>query len=402
MLPKELFRAIRARHAKREPLNLSAVKRAAPDLVAAAFAPRPFLGWRGALEAARLSYHEIVVRLEEEVECLICRRWLRSLGGAHLATHGTTTDEYRTDFPGAETMAETLLARITGVSVHGPIRLLYPHWEPVWTLEYALDRLHYIYRAGHPCHVAALHDTEPGLFGVILKFFGSLDAAVTQLGLDPAAVRRGKSWNRRSEEELLSELRAYREKRLGNLRTAVDYDPRLTERCRRRFGSMEAALEKIGLTGKDAQQRGPRKFPPSMREEILAAARELGARKQAGVPLSRGERRAFQARYVGPVFALFKNWTGLAAAAGVPLEAVTYRCLYTSAQDVLAALRLRQAQGEPVSGGPVLKENRTLYFSARRFFGTYAGAAEALCAEMQAEARRAFGLDRPSVGGGEA
>ncbi len=57
----KMVQRIRQLHARREPLNISAVRRNRRELLQAAFEIKPFLGWLGAVRAAGLEYNQLRV-----------------------------------------------------------------------------------------------------------------------------------------------------------------------------------------------------------------------------------------------------------------------------------------------------------------------------------------------------
>ena len=85
----EVVASIRLRAATGRGLNLTAVKREDPRLVAEVFSMRPYWGWRRAIETAGLRYDRIPISLEDTLECLVCGRRLRSLIG-HLSVSSAT------------------------------------------------------------------------------------------------------------------------------------------------------------------------------------------------------------------------------------------------------------------------------------------------------------------------
>lgn len=100
------------------------MKREMPEFVAEVFTMRPFLGWRKALEAAGLSYEEILVNVEETIECRICGAERRSLTNHDRQVHHLEAGEYTREFPDAPMLAEAMMA-----SRMAPAALV-PHWEP--------------------------------------------------------------------------------------------------------------------------------------------------------------------------------------------------------------------------------------------------------------------------------
>src|SRR5690606_666833 len=137
MRKKTVLTALRRRYADRQPLNLSAVKRDQPDLVAAVYAATPYWGWKQALADAGLSYQSIQIEVRETIRCELCGKSFRSLTG-HLPVHEIDGDDYHAQFPGAELVCESLRESMTGPREEPPAGWL-PHWEPFLTPEYVLD-----------------------------------------------------------------------------------------------------------------------------------------------------------------------------------------------------------------------------------------------------------------------
>lgn len=69
---QRLIRQIQRLHVKREPLNVSPVKRNHPELIKAVYAMRPFWGWEQALKDAGICCGKINVELLDYCTCLIC------------------------------------------------------------------------------------------------------------------------------------------------------------------------------------------------------------------------------------------------------------------------------------------------------------------------------------------
>lgn len=111
--PIRLIRAVKQRWRDRQPLNIRAVKRDAPGLMADAFALRPFVGWRGLLEAADITYDRINIELEDLIECGLCGYEARSLVFHIHRHHEWTAADYREEFPGAPILSEAARAAMT-------------------------------------------------------------------------------------------------------------------------------------------------------------------------------------------------------------------------------------------------------------------------------------------------
>jgi hypothetical protein len=143
-----LLREIRLLHRKREPLNITAVKRRNPEILQSAYAMKPYWGWKQALADAGLGYEDINVELWDYCTCLICGHEARKLDAHVRIAHSLTGAEYRQEFPQAEIVCETVRAG----QRRFPTDL--PHWEPVWSWEYVLDRALERVRQGWELHPA--------------------------------------------------------------------------------------------------------------------------------------------------------------------------------------------------------------------------------------------------------
>src|SRR5580765_6018138 len=127
-------------HRREEPLNVSAVKRHHPKLLAAVYAVEPFWGWRRALEAAGIAYDDIRIELTDHVVCLVCGARFRNQS-THLARkHGVDAAAYRVEYPDAELVCEAWRVMRASDQLEGGEFAL-PHWEPIWSREYVLDRI---------------------------------------------------------------------------------------------------------------------------------------------------------------------------------------------------------------------------------------------------------------------
>src|SRR5262245_42810745 len=89
-----------------EPLNIPAVKRRHPKLLAAVYAVEPFWGWRRSLEAAGLSYDDIRMELTDHVVCLVCGTKFRNLSTHLTRKHEIDAVAYRAEYPDAELVCE--------------------------------------------------------------------------------------------------------------------------------------------------------------------------------------------------------------------------------------------------------------------------------------------------------
>lgn len=364
---------IQERFAKRQPLNITAVKRECPELIESLYHPQAFVGWRKALEQAGVDYSKINVDLSETVECLLCGNEYKSFGAHLQKIHDYTTNDYLQEFPGAEMVSEQFRAR----SAHffrrsrrqRPARSVIPHWEPLWSREYALDRLARLYELGHPISSRHLYNVEAGLSRHLYKTFGTYDQAVEAIGLNAAEIRLvppGISWSR---EKVLEAFR----KRLRDGKSLAYYPVQrefsgLASAALSYFGSYKTAIEALGINYEKEVKIPPRRIhTSSRRHEILREAKRLAAQPKYDWQAV----DAFQKKYLRGIERLFRNLRGLAAEAGIPVERILRdpnRPLERKA--VLKALRRRHEAGLSVQYTELKKTERKLFRSIYRHFGT--------------------------------
>src|SRR5438128_542172 len=182
---KSIVREIRALHVRRAPLNISPVKRSQPKLIERVYAVRPYWGWKRALEDAGLSYAKINTELKDYVDCRICGRDFGSLP-FHLITHNISPADYARDYPDAEMFCEKTRAKFTHSQAGRYKRgSAMPHWEPIWTPEYVLDRIAELQRQKLPLNYDWMEQHEKALTGHAIRHFGSWDDALRRVGLAP-------------------------------------------------------------------------------------------------------------------------------------------------------------------------------------------------------------------------
>ncbi len=184
---KSVIREIRQLHARREPLNISAVKRNHPDLIGRVYAVRPFWGWKRALEDAGLDYSKINSELLDYIDCKICGKDLGALSYHLVSQHQITPEEYRQEYPGAAIVCETIRAAISRRKQrHRPVL---QRWEDIWSPEYVLDRMAELHRRKFPLNFDWSKEHESALADKAIRDFGSWDEALRRIGLDPARIR---------------------------------------------------------------------------------------------------------------------------------------------------------------------------------------------------------------------
>ncbi len=347
-------------HTRGEPLNLSAAKRRWPTLVAKAFGLRPFLGWRGLLRTAGIDYRHIKSVLENQCFCEICGAGVGILTTHLRRVHDLNPGEYRRDYPEAELVAEQLRARQMEPSK------CVSHWEPLWTTEYALDRLAEFRRLGWALNYYEIVRREPTLAGVMLRAFGSWDNALRRLGLDPVTIRRQKPGETLSAANVVERLRA-RHAAGSALNTAAleATDARLANAARRCFGTYAKALHAAGISARKVRLR-PAAYTKADEERMLADARRVAGLKGS---VRRPALDALHERWDGLVTGRCQNWQCVAERLGVPAGRLRRR-RFDGAEDVLDWMFEYAEEGVDLRAGSLARNDPGLYHAALRHFDT--------------------------------
>ena len=215
---QKLVGRIKRLHQKNEPLNITAVKRRYPELMRDVYAVRPFWGWRRALKAAGLDYADVRTELSDYVTCRICGREFGAVVLHLRSVHDVDTDEYRTDYPDAEFVCDTVRAARTRMK---PAVL--PPWDRVWSHEYILDRVSALSEAGYAINCASIMASDPQLQRAIRWYFGTMDNALCAVGLDPETIRLRSLPNEvvyRGKKDVVNAIKKRRRARLPLSRLA--------------------------------------------------------------------------------------------------------------------------------------------------------------------------------------
>lgn len=273
-LPNWIANEIRARFRGRQPLNLSAVKRTAPELIEGLFDPSEFIGWRSALLACGIDPDETVTELEETVPCLLCEFEGQTLMSHLRRAHEFEAGEYRREFPEADLVSEAFLAHRCKLRARRTGREL-PHWEACWSPEYALDRLHHYRLRGDSVHFRNVIKLDSKLLMYVWRAFPSYDAALERIGLVPAEVHvmEHRQWSR---ENILRTLKQ-REMDGGSFGIAAmkrDFAG-LIRASTALFGSYENALLAVNLDPRKLVIRKPKvkgRADRGMKEEAVRLA----------------------------------------------------------------------------------------------------------------------------------
>ena len=180
----QIIAEIRVLHRRNEPLNITAVKRLHPKLMEAVYKIKPYWGWRSALEASDVDYSDIRIELLDYVTCEVCNKDFARLTSHLHKAHQISPEDYRIDYPDAETVCELLMAEnIKQQRLRGVRPRVFPDWEPVWSREYALDRVREFFVRGFPVNLHAIKLTEKRLYRAVRKYFPSWDEMLESLCL---------------------------------------------------------------------------------------------------------------------------------------------------------------------------------------------------------------------------
>lgn len=357
---RRIIREIARLHAKREPLNLSAVKKCHPELMEAVYAVRPFWGWKQALEDAGISYDKIHVELQDACTCLVCGEEAGILTSHLTARHQLTPKEYSEEFPGVEIMAETVrAARMRG-------KAAIAHWEPAWSWEYVLDRAWEFHRRGWSLSSRDIQCRERGLFGRVWSSGRQWDDVLAALGLNPNEIRKAAPGQYLSSVEVIGRLK----RRFKNGKSVAEAkvcreDLRLNNAARRRFGSYAKALVAAGFEPDQVRLKIPKY------EDAHLDALRADMKRVASLP---GYERAKAAqklkeRYKGLVFHRLGNWRKACRKFGVEFKALAVSPFPTK-EDVLHELR-RQARKGHAGITLMRSDDHALRHAVYRLFGSW-------------------------------
>ena len=246
---RNVAKAIKRLHAAGEPLNITAVKRRHPELINEVFAIQPFWGLKRALVAAGIDYSEVRVELADTVPCRVCGEEFVALPNHLALRHGIDTDDYRLDYPDAETFSETLRRSRTRMR-----SAIMRHWEPLWTPEYVQDRISEFHTRGIRLSIPRILRREPALLPAAERHFGKWSRALESVGIGPKEARLMRWMEQRkyrSREAIVREIRRRADNGLPINRSALNHgsqsDYGLTDCARYFFASWPAAMRAAGF-----------------------------------------------------------------------------------------------------------------------------------------------------------
>ncbi|GAA5507885.1 hypothetical protein Rcae01_03343 [Novipirellula caenicola] len=379
MRKKEVLAAIRRRYRDRQPLNVSTVKREDPELVAAVYDVTPYWGWKQALADAGLSYQSIRIEVRETVQCQLCGKSFRSLLG-HLRIHETDPEDYRVKYPDAEIVSESMRQASMGPRCKMPAPWL-PHWEPIYTPEYVLDRVKEYADQGIWMELSTIERLDASLLRAVRYHLDvSWDDALRWIGLDPV-VYRGCY---RPDDFSLADLQAFLEQRraAGLLSTPAalfaTYDdrhrrPRVFTWALQRYGNWSAALDAAGVDRSDPLFGGDRYLTKeSVIEDLQRLQHELPDMSHTTVSLL-----PYGIQLTGAATRYYGGWDAALDAADIPVDIRRRMATYDSADEVVAGITHRLENEFSVAPLDVFFGARSdiqLWKAAFRFFSSWRSA----------------------------
>jgi hypothetical protein len=368
------------RFEKKDPLNLSAVEVEAPWLLEGLFDPGNFKGWRETIELAGVPIGEIRIEPLTGVTCAECGFTGETLWVHLTYAHGMNAAEYRDAHPAAETSSEAHRAERMSNRHGRPAKAIIPHWEPAWSRNYALDRIHQFFKQGIPLNYSYLAKNEPGFPAYVRRIFESWDAGLAAAGIEVASVRRAKEalWLsadqvtgllREKEQEKPSQLHI-RASRSGTGKTVITA-------AFRNFGSYEKALVAAGIDPTTKLPALKNKAKLLAREKlILETTRKLKDRP----PYLAAHAKKFIDKHAPAIKDFYGNWANFATSMNLverDLFNSPGHLIYDSKEACITALQERARVGLSLRQWDVRSDNPSLEIMGGKHFGSHSQALKA-------------------------
>lgn len=371
----EIIQEVQRLHASNMPMNITAVKRHSPELIQDVYRRKFFWGWRRVLEHAGLTYQDIRIELLDSCVCRLCGHQAPLLTAHIRNVHQMPVKKYMIPFrkrlPDTEVMCEKMRA-----AKMGKCEVL-PHWEPVWSAEYILDRIWMFYKMDFPLNHDAMSKVDRPLTNAALTYYGSWDAPLRMLRLSPEKIRIHQPRKALTKWKVKKRLRSrIDEGRPMNLMGIKTEDAQLYRAAVKFFGSLRDALKAVGVDPDQVQIR-PARHSDQDKDRVLSEIRRIAA--------LHGEKRVREVaglqREFRKIVRRMGGWKKLAAMAQVPLIKLSSQW-YTDEEEVLAALADRARKNKSLTPRAILDEDRELHYAIRKFFNTFENVKRNLHLEM--------------------
>ena len=357
-----------------EPLNLSAIEVECPWLLEGLFEAKNFKGWRESIELAGVDIGAIRIEPLSSVTCQECG-FEGDVLWSHLAfAHGMSAVDYRDAHPGVETSSESRRAEMMANRHGRPALTLLSHWEPAWSRNYALDRIHQFSRQGIALNYAHIAKNEPGFAAYIRRIFQSWDAGLAAAGIDVGKVRRAKEAANLSADQVVEGLLEKERVRPGQLHIRASRSGAgktvITAACRH-FGNYENALIAAGINPATKIPALKNKAKLRAREILLSETLENLKNKAQYKPL---DANAYIVKHSQAIKDFYGSWPNFAISLKVverDLFNSPGHLIYDSKAACIAGLQERARVGLSLRQNEVRIDNPSLEIMGEKHFGTH-------------------------------
>ncbi len=237
-----------------------------------------------------------------------------------------------------------------------------------WDKAQILQSIRKLHKQGGDLSYNSLTKKNQSLVSAAAYHFGSYRIAVTQAGIDYAAVARRPRWTKTSIIKLIKEGRRGGEQlnwsavcrrgdQLGKAAFAA-LQPRL-------FGSWDRALHAAGLDADDINQ-----YRKWTRDTVVS---ELKARHRESMPLNSGAIQKDDPSLHAAAVRHFVSYDHALRAAKLDPEKVRQRKMWDRAE-VIKGLKSAKKTGGRLSDSTFRREQPALYGAAVRLFGSFTAA----------------------------
>lgn len=371
---------IRRRFANGDPLNLSAVEVDGPWLLEGLFDAENFKGWRESIELAGIPIAEIRIEPRTGVTCKECGFEGDTLRSHLQHAHGMNFEEYREAHSEAETSSEASRAERMADRHGRPAKAIIPHWEPAWSRNYALDRIHQFFKMEIPLNYSYVAKNEPGFPAYVRRAFPSWDAGLAAAGIKVGNVRRARESVSFSADQVVASLREKEQEKPSQLHIRAARSgggKTVIAAAFRRFGSYEKALAAAGITPSTKLPALANKTKVRARETLLRETMKNLKTKPPYVPV---EVKRFIDKHASAIKDFYGSWANFAAS----LKRVERDLFnspghlrYDSKEACIAALRERAEVGLSLRQGDVRTDNPSLEIMGEKHFGSHSRALKA-------------------------
>jgi hypothetical protein len=247
-----------------------------------------------------------------------------------------------------------------------------PHWEPIWSWEYVLDRTWEFHTRGWSINSNQIRRRERPLFDFVWHSGHQWDDVIAALGLEPSKIRKQAVGQHLSRSDVVARLRERDREGKSLAETIVSRDDlRLINAAIRRFGSYSRALRAAGFRPEKVRLKAV---------NITAAQIEKLGREMRRVAALHGIRRAAAARALKEKYRIMLpkhlgNWRKACRRFGVKVEDLAC-CPYASKAHIIEGVR-RWASVPGATNGTVSRKDRALQSAACRKFGSWRAAQKA-------------------------